>query len=546
MSKMMLHDDAARRALARGVAKLTRAVSGTLGPRGMNAVMDRPVGTPIISRDGVSIADEIELECPFENMGAQIVREVARQTNEVAGDGTTTATVLADVLVQQGLKAVASGANPVELVQGMEQAVAKTIEILKKSAVPVQGPEQRKSVATIAANNDEALGAIVAEAFERAGPTGIVDVQYGIGVDTVLDVHEGMSFDRGYLSHHMVTDVEKMRAVLDNAYILMTDLKIHSPEQLSHIYRLIEKSKRPLLIMAEELGPECIVEMMKRRETYDHLIAAIHPPEFGHWRKAVLEDIAIVTGGKVIARDLGGTLENCKLSDLGSARQIRISAGETYLTGGEGKPEEIQARREQVQIQYDAAPENIERDKFVERLAKLSGGTALILAGGATPVEQKRRVQIIEDAINATRAAILEGVVAGGGVALLRASPGLSELIEGLDGSAREGAELVQGALSRPLAKIAANCGLNAKQQVAQVTKSKNGTGLDARTGKHVDLIKAGVIDPVQVCYTALQNAGSVAGLILTTQTLVAKKPDDYDPTAGPALGGGAELLGMD
>ena len=546
MAKMMLHDDAARQALGRGVAKLARAVSGTLGPRGMNAVMDRPVGTPIVSRDGVSIADEIELECPFENMGAQILREVARQTNEVAGDGTTTATVLADALVQKGLKALHGGANPVELVQGIELAVAEVISTLKKSAKALQGPDGRQAIATIAANNDPALGKMVAEAFDRAGPQGIVDVQYGVGVDTILDVHEGMAFDRGYLSHHMVTDVEKMHSVLDNPYILMTDLKITAPEQLAPIYALIEKSGRPLLILAEELAPACIVDMLSRREKHKHLVASVYPPDYGHWRKAMLEDIAIATGGKVIARDLGGKLEDCKLSDLGSAKQVRIASGETLIAGGKGAPEKIQARREQIKVQYDAAPENVERDKFGDRLAKLSGGTAMILAGGATPVEQKRRIQIIEDSINATRAAIAEGVVPGGGVALLRAGPSLDKLIDSLEGSVREGAELVQSALKRPLAKIAANCGLNAKEQVAQVAKSKNGLGLDARTGKHVDLIKAGVIDPVKVVYTALQNAASVAGLILTTQTLVAKKPDNFDPTAGPAIGGGAELLGMD
>jgi chaperonin GroEL len=546
MAKIMLHDAQAREALGRGVAKLARAVGGTLGPRGMNAVMDRPVGTPIVSRDGVSIADEIELECPFENMGAQILREVARQTNEVAGDGTTTATVLADALVQDGLKCLAAGANPVELVNGMELAVTEAISALKAAATPLQGSAGRQAIASIAANNDAVLGNMVAEAFDRAGPQGIVDVQYGIGVETILDVVEGMSFDRGYLSHHMVTDVEKMHVVFDNPYILMTDQKIQTPDQLAGIYKLIEKSGRPLLIMAEEIAPACIVDLLTRREKSRQLIAAVYPPEFGHWRKATLEDIAILTGGKVIARDLGGTLDACQLSDLGGAAQIRISSDSTMISKGHGNPENVAARREQVKTQYDAAPENVERDKFTQRLAKLSGGTALILAGGATPVEQKRRAQLIEDSINATRAAIQEGVVPGGGIALLRASPALDRLIKSLEGSTKQGAELVQRAMSRPLAKIASNCGLDGDKQVAKLAKAKNGMGLDARTGKEVDLIAAGVIDPVKVSYTALRNAASVAGLILTTQTLVAKKPDDFDPTAGPALGGGAERLGLD
>ena len=543
MSKMMLHDEAAREALGRGVAKLARAVAATLGPRGMNAIMDRPIGTPIVSRDGVSIADEVELECPFENMGAQILREVSRQTNEVAGDGTTTATVLADALVQQGLACLAAGANPVELVHGIEAAVEETVAALKRSARPLQGSEGARAIARVAAN-DVALGDLVAEAFERAGPQGIVDVQFGIGVDTVLEVVEGMAFDRGYMSHHMVTDVERMQVVLDNPYILMTDHKVQSPGELATVYELVAKSKRPLLIIADEVAPACIIDMLARRERDKLKVAAIHPPEYGHWRKALLEDIAITTGGKVIARDLGGSVEKCELTDLGSARQVRISAERTLITAGAGDQLAIKARREQVKRQYDAAPENIERDKFQERLAKLSGGTAILLAGGATPVEQKRRVQLIEDSINATRAALEEGVVPGGGVALVRTAPALDSLIAGLAGSTRQGAELVQQALTQPLSRIAVNCGLDGKTQVDKVAKSLNGVGLDARTGGLVDLVKAGIIDPVKVSYSAVRNAASVAGLILTTQTLIAKKPDDFDPTEAPARGGGAELLG--
>ena len=543
MSKMMLHDEAAREALGRGVAKLARAVAATLGPRGMNAIMDRPIGTPIVSRDGVSIADEVELECPFENMGAQILREVSRQTNEVAGDGTTTATVLADALVQQGLACLAAGANPVELVHGIEAAVEETVAALKRSARPLQGSEGARAIARVAAN-DVALGDLVAEAFERAGPQGIVDVQFGIGVDTVLEVVEGMAFDRGYMSHHMVTDVERMQVVLDNPYILMTDHKVQSPGELATVYELVAKSKRPLLIIADEVAPACIIDMLARRERDKLKVAAIHPPEYGHWRKALLEDIAITTGGKVIARDLGGSVERCELTDLGGARQVRISAERTLITAGAGDQLAIKARREQVKRQYDAAPENIERDKFQERLAKLSGGTAILLAGGATPVEQKRRVQLIEDSINATRAALEEGVVPGGGVALVRTAPALDSLIAGLAGSTRQGAELVQQALTQPLSRIAVNCGLDGKTQVDKVAKSLNGVGLDARTGGLVDLVKAGIIDPVKVSYSAVRNAASVAGLILTTQTLIAKKPDDFDPTEAPARGGGAELLG--
>ena len=542
MAKMMLHDQAAREALGRGVAQLARAVRGTLGPRGMNAIMDRPIGTPIVSRDGVSIASEIELEDPFENMGAQVLREVSKQTNEVAGDGTTTATVLADVLVQDGLRLLAAGANPVELVEGLEAAVTETIAALKRAATPVDGAGGLRAVASIAAN-DAALGAMVAEAFERAGNHGIVAVEFGATVETTLEVVEGMAFERGYLSHHMVTDVERMQVVLDDPFILMTDHKIVAMEQLNGVLAMIEKSGRPLLIIAEEVAPPVIMQLLARREKSNFKLAAIHPPEYGHWRKAMLEDIAIATGGRVISADLGGKVERAELSDLGGARQVRISASKTLITAGRGEPRKIAARREQVMRQYEAAPENIERDKFQERIAKLSGGTAMILAGGATPVEQKRRTQLIEDAINATRAAIEEGVAPGGGVAMLRAAPQLDEMIGALSGARRQGAELLQRALSRPLFYIAANAGLDGEAEVARARGARNGQGLDARNGALVDMIEAGIVDPVKVVYSAVRHAASVAGLILTTQTLIAKKPDDYDPTAGPARGGGAERL---
>src|SRR6202522_2203945 len=420
MPKIMLHDAEAREALGRGVAKLTKAVSGTLGPRGMNAVMDRPIGTPLVSRDGVSIASEIELECPFENMGAQVLREVSKQTNEVAGDGTTTATVLANFLVQNGLAL----------------AVDEAIEAVKRSARSLDGGKGLRAIASIAAN-DAKLGEIVAEAFERAGNHGIVAVEFGATVETTLEVIEGMAFERGYLSHHMVTDVERMQVALDNPYILMTDHKIQTGEQLAGVISLIERSGRPLLIIAEEVAPPVIMMLLSRREKDNFKVAAIHPPEYGHWRKAMLDDIAVTTGGKVISRDLGGSVERARLEDLGSARQVRISSTKTLITAGQGRPKEIQARREQVSRQFDAAPENVERDKFQERLAKLSGGTAMILAGGATPVEQKRRAQLIEDSINATRAALEEGIVPGGGVALMRVAPELDALIKKLKGGAK-------------------------------------------------------------------------------------------------------------
>lgn len=543
MPNIMLHDNEARQALGRGVAKLARAVRGTLGPRGMNAIIDRPIGTPIISRDGVSIAAEIELEDPFENMGAQVVREVSKQTNEVAGDGTTTATVLADALVQGGLACLADGANPVELVEGLELAVNETIAELKRAATPLSGAEELRAVTTVAAN-DEATGRLVAEALERVGVDGIVDVDYGTTVDTLLDVVDGMAFDRGYLSHHMITEVEKMQVVLDNPYILMTDQRLQTPEEVAAIIALVADSKRPLLIIADEVAPACVVSLLAWRDKGGAVVAAIHPPEYGHWRKVALEDIAILTGGRVIARDLGGSIAAVQLRDLGSARQVRISSNQTVVTAGGGEPALINARREQVARQYELAPENIERDKLKERLSKLSGGTAMLLAGGATPVEQKRRYHLIEDAIHAARAAITEGVVPGGGLALLHASTALDAVRSRTEGDRQQGVRLLQRALSQPLFHIAANCGLDGQAMVQKALNAKPGVGLDARNGKFVDLAAAGVIDPVKVTYSAVRNAASVAGLILTTQTLIAKKPDYVDPTAGPALGGGAELFG--
>lgn len=542
MPKMMLHDEAARAALGRGVAQLARAVRGTLGPRGMNAIIDRPIGTPMVSRDGVSIAAEIELACRFENMGAQILREVSMQTNLTAGDGTTTATVLADALVQKGLARMAAGDSPVELVAGMEAAAEAVITLLRARARPLRDAAEIRAVASIAAN-DAATGALVAEAIERAGPQGMVTVENSATVETLLDVTDGMSFDRGYISHHMVTDVERMQVVLDDPLILMTDLKITTAAEIGQIRALVGASNQPLLVIAEEVAPAAVAALLAGREG-GLPVAAIHPPEYGHWRKAMLEDIAIITGGRVIARDLGGRIEAAARADLGSARQVRIGANMTLISGGDGDAAAIAARREQVRRQLDLAPNDIDRDKLEQRLAKLSGGTATILAGGATPVAQKRHAQLIEDALAAARAAIAEGVVPGGGTALAQIAPELEESADRLLNGARVGALLLRDALIAPLAAIATNSGFDAEAMVAQVSAAPSGTGLDARSGAMVVMDEAGIIDPVKVSVSALRNAVSVASLILTTHTLIADRPDYVDPTAGPALGGGAEKLG--
>jgi len=542
MPKIMLHDEAARAALGRGVAQLARAVRGTLGPRGMNAIIDRPIGTPMVSRDGVSIAAEIELPDKFENMGAQILREVSMQTNEIAGDGTTTATVLADALVQQGLARMAAGDNAVDLVHGMEAALENVIESLRALARPLHGIAEVRAVATIAANNDPVTGALVAEAIDRAGPQGIVTVQNSATVETLLDVTDGMSFDRGYISHHMVTDVERMEVVLNDPLILMTDLKVTTAQEVEQVRALVPKG-RSLLIIAEEVGPAAVMALLATRE--DGVpVAAIHPPDYGHWRKSMLEDIAITTGGRVISRDLGGKVETAVRADLGAAKQVRIGANMTVISGGAGSPAAITARREQVGRQIDIAPNNIDRDKLEQRLARLSGGTATILAGGATPVAQKRHAQLIEDALAAARAAIAEGVVPGGGTALAQIAPALPGKMANLLNGAQVGASLLQGALTAPLAAIAANAGFDGAAMVKRVASAPLGTGLDARTGNFIAMDEAGIIDPVKVTISALRNAVSVASLILTTHTLIADRPEYVDPTAGPAMGGGAEKLG--
>lgn len=541
MPKVMLHNAQARRALARGVQQLAAAVEPTLGPKGMNAMIDRPIGTPMVTRDGVSIAAEIELPDRFENMGAQVVREVSMQTNEIAGDGTTTAIVLANALVQKGIEANERGAKSVDLVKGIDLAVDKVVAALKNSARPAKVGGGLAAVANIAAT-DPKLGALVAEAYERIGTKGVITTDFSVTTETTLEVLEGMSFDRGYLSHHMVTDQEKMEAVLDRPLILMTDLKIKEPAALGAARAIAERARRPLLIVAEEVSPEVVVTLLGKNGQGKYLI--VHPPEYGHWRKALMEDLAILTGGRVIARDLGGRLEDVVEDDLGSAERVRTSATHTAVIRGGGEAAAIASRRTQVQRQYEAAPPNIEQDKLRERLAKLSGGTAVLYAGGVTPVEQKRTIQLIEDSLAAVRAAVEEGVVAGGGSALAQSAPALDPVIAAAKGDVVEGVRLVQSVLARPLWRIVANAGGEPDQVVARVAGANGGHGYNAALGEYQNMFEAGVIDPVRVTCTALRNAASVAKLILTTETLVGDVAEDEDPTAGPALGGGAEKLG--
>ncbi|MEK1853459.1 MAG: molecular chaperone GroEL [Phyllobacterium sp.] len=541
MPKLMIHNSEARRALARGVGRLAAAVEPTLGPKGMNAMIDRPIGTPIVTRDGVSIASEIELHDRFENMGAQVVREVSMQTNEIAGDGTTTAIVLANALVQMGVEANERGAKSVDLCRGIDIAVAKVVEALKATAKPAKGNGSLAAVANIAAT-DPILGALVAEAYERVGTDGVITTDFSVTTETTLEIVEGMSFERGYLSHHMVTDQERMEVVLERPYILMTDLKIKEPASLDAVRRIAEKAGRPVLIVAEEMSPEVVVTLLGKQGPGKYLV--VHPPEYGHWRKAMMEDLAILTGGRVIARDLGGKIEDVTVEDLGTAERVRTSSSYTTVVRGGGDVATIAARRAQVQRQYEVAPPNIEQDKLRERLAKLSGGTAVLYAGGVTPVEQKRTIQLIEDSLNAVRAAAEEGVVAGGGSALAQIAPVLDAVLASVEGDVAEGVRLVRSILSHPLRRIANNAGGDADAIVAEVIRVNSGYGYNAAIGKYQNMIEAGIIDPVRVTYTALRNAASVATLILTTETLIGDLGEDEDPTAGGALGGGAEKLG--
>ncbi len=542
MAKLLLHNSEARRALARGVGRLAAAVEPTLGPKGMNAMIDRPIGTPMVTRDGVSIAVEIELPNRFENMGAQVVREVSMQTNELAGDGTTTAIVLANALVQAGVETSERGARAVDLIRGIDLAVERVASSLKEAARPASGNGMLAAVANIAATEPH-LGALVAEAFARVGAEGVITTDFSVTTATTLEVVEGMSFDRGYISHHMVTDQEKMEAVLERPLILMTDLKIRDPHALDAARALAADAHRPLLVIAEEVAPEVVVSLLGRDGPGRYLV--VHPPEYGNWRKAMMEDIAIITGGRVIARDLGGRVEDVTAADLGAAERVRTSATHTAIIGGAGDPAAIAARRAQVQRMHDVAPPNIEQDKLRERLAKLSGGTAILYAGGATPVEQKRTIQLIEDSLAAVRAASEEGVVAGGGTALAQIGPVLDEVLAGVGGDVAEGVKLVRSILTRPLWRIVTNAGGDPDHVVAQVSAVNGGFGYNAAIGTFQNMYDAGIIDPVRVTCTALRNAASVAKLILTTETLVgALGEDEEDPTASPARGGGAERLG--
>jgi chaperonin GroEL len=545
MPKMLLYGEPARLALARGVEKLAKAIETTLGPRGGNAVIDRPQGTPVVSRDGASIADEIELEDRFENMGAQIVREVAKETNNVAGDGTTTAILLANALIQEGLTAFDGATNVVAVLDGIDQAVEAAMQRLRKLSSPVTTEEQVLSVATIAAN-DPALGRVVAEGLGRVGNDGIVNIEPGHSLKTELEFVDGISFDRGYRSAHMANEIERMEAVLESALVLVTDHAFSDAEKVGITNNICTEAGKPVLLIAEEMSAEALAALLALRNSGNPLMVAVHPPEFGHWRKAVLEDIATLTGGRFVSKDLGARLEDLQLEDFGTAHKVRVSLETTTIIGGGGDPAKIRGRRAQIQRQLEVMEQPIERDKLAERLARMSGGVAVIRVGGATPAEQKRRSQLIEDSLSAVRAALQDGVLSGGGTALAYVSKDLGAASKPSADGFATGVGIVQRALLEPMRCIARNSGLNPDEVVARVLQSNYGFGLNARVGQFEDLPAAGILDPFKVTATSLRNAASVAKLVLATRTLIADKPESYDPTSGPCRGGGAERYGMD
>ncbi|RPD99637.1 chaperonin GroEL [Aureibaculum marinum] len=540
MAKDIKFDIESRDGLKRGVDALANAVKVTLGPKGRNVVIGKSFGGPQITKDGVTVAKEIELEDPLENMGAQMVKEVASKTNDQAGDGTTTATVLAQAIVKEGLRNVAAGANPLDLKKGIDKAVAAIVDDLhKKSQVVGNKIEKIKQVASISANNDETIGDLIAEAFEKVGKEGVITVEEAKGTDTYVDTVEGMQFDRGYLSPYFVTDSEKMITDLENPYILLYDKKISSMKDLLPVLEPVAQSGKPLLIIAEDVEGEALATLVVNKLRGSLKIAAVKAPGFGDRRKAMLEDLAILTGGTVIAEERGFTLENTTLDMLGSAERVTIDKDNTTVVNGSGDKKDIEARVNQIKSQIETTTSDYDKEKLQERLAKLAGGVAVLYVGAASEVEMKEKKDRVDDALHATRAAVEEGIVAGGGVALLRSRSVLEKLAtENLDETT--GVQIVARAIEAPLRIIVRNAGSEGSVVVAKVLEGKKDFGFNAKTEEYVDMLKAGIIDPTKVTRVALENAASVAGMILTTEcALVDIKEDAPAGGAMPPMGGG-------
>ena len=536
MAKEILFNEEARRALGRGVDQLANAVKVTLGPKGRNVVLDKKFGSPTITNDGVTIARDIELPDPFENMGAQLVKEVATKTNDVAGDGTTTATVLAQAMIQEGMRNVAAGANPMILKKGIETAVKTLVEEIKKRSIKVSGKAEIAQVASVSAA-DEEIGGLIAEAMEKVGNDGVITVEESKGLQTALNVVEGMQFDRGYISPYMVTDPDRMEAVMDNPYILITDRKISAIADMLPTLEKVVKVGKELLIIAEDVEGEALATLVVNRLRGTFKAVAVKAPGFGDGRKAMLEDIAILTGGTVITEDMGRKLDSVELTDLGTARQIRITKDETTIIDGVGDKEVIAKRVSQIRAQVEETTSEFDREKLQERLAKLSGGVAVIEVGAATEVEMKDKKLRIEDALNATRAAVEEGIVAGGGTTFIDIIPALDTLEA--TGDVQTGINLVKRAVEEPVRQIAYNAGLEGSVVVEKVKNTDAGIGFNALTEEYIDMVKAGIVDPAKVTRSALQNAASIASLVLTTETIVADKVEENAAVpAMPPMGG--------
>ena len=536
MAKEILFNEEARRALGRGVDQLANAVKVTLGPKGRNVVLDKKFGSPTITNDGVTIARDIELPDPFENMGAQLVKEVATKTNDVAGDGTTTATVLAQAMIQEGMRNVAAGANPMILKKGIETAVKTLVEEIKKRSTKVSGKAEIAQVASVSAA-DEEIGGLIAEAMEKVGNDGVITVEESKGLQTALNVVEGMQFDRGYISPYMVTDPDRMEAVMDNPYILITDRKISAIADMLPTLEKVVKVGKELLIIAEDVEGEALATLVVNRLRGTFKAVAVKAPGFGDRRKAMLEDIAILTGGTVITEDMGRKLDSVELEDLGTARQVRITKDETTIIDGAGDKDVITKRVNQIRAQVEETTSDFDREKLQERLAKLSGGVAVIEVGAATEVEMKDKKLRIEDALNATRAAVEEGIVAGGGTTFIDIIPALNTLKA--TGDVQTGINLVKRAVEEPLRQIAYNAGLEGSVVVEKVKNTESGVGFNALTEEYIDMVKAGIVDPAKVTRSALQNAASIASLVLTTETIVADKVDENAAVpAMPPMGG--------
>src|SRR5882757_597295 len=545
-AKQLIFDENARQTLLKGVSKLARAVAATLGPKGRNVVLDKKFGSPTVTKDGVTVAKEIELEDPYENMGAQMVREVASKTSDAAGDGTTTATVLAEAIFREGLKYVTSGANPIGIQRGIGKAVEAAVEHLAKISKKVKDKEEIKQVATVSANWDTTIGEIIADAMDKVGKDGTITVEEAKSIETTLEVVEGMQFDKGYLSPYFVTNAETMEAKIEDAYVLIYEKKISSLKDMLPLLEKVAKVGKPLLIISEEVEGEALATLVVNKLRGTLNVCAVKAPGFGDRRKAMMEDIAILTGGKCITEDLGIKLESIGLDDLGRVKSIVVDKENTTLVEGYGKGSEIQGRVNQIRRQIEETTSDYDREKLQERLAKLAGGVAVINVGAATETEMKERKARVEDALHATRAAVEEGIVPGGGVALLRCVPAIDAL-KLSDEDERIGVDIVKRAIESPLRTLANNAGVEGSVIVQEVKRRKGNEGYNVGTGEYEDLVKAGVVDPKKVTRAALQNAASIAGLLLTTECLVTEIPEKDKPApGGGGHGGGGMGGGMD